>query len=105
MIMQDQSRRLSQPLQWGRREKTVVAVMLSCLLVAVVALGVYGLTKSSPSRKGCIDLSFASTLGVAQIHDCGGQARKLCASPNPSSEFAQELREDCRRVGYPFGTG
>jgi hypothetical protein len=103
MIMQDQSRRLSEPLRWGRREKTVVAVLLSCVLVALAGLGVYALTSGSPARKDCIELTFASTLGVAHIHDCGRQARLLCASPNPSPQFARELREDCGRVGYPFG--
>ena len=31
MIMQDQSKRLSEPLRWGRRERTVVAVVLACV--------------------------------------------------------------------------
>jgi hypothetical protein len=105
MIMQDQSRRLSTPLQWGRREKTIVAVVLSCLLVAAIGVGVFALKPGAPARKDCIGLTFASTLGVAQIHDCGAQARKLCAAPNPSRQFAEELREECRRAGFPFGGG
>ena len=43
MVMQEQSRRLSQPLRWGRREKTVVAVLLAC-----VAAG--GWSGSAPTR-------------------------------------------------------
>ena len=39
MIMFDQSRRLSEPLRWGRREKTVVAVLLSCVVLAAIGLG------------------------------------------------------------------
>ena len=34
MIMMDQSRRLSEPLRWGRREQTVVAALLECVLLA-----------------------------------------------------------------------
>jgi hypothetical protein len=105
MIMQNQSRRLSEPLRWGRREKAVVGAVLSCLVIALAALGAFALTTGAPARKGCIELTFASTLGVAHIHDCGTQARTLCASPNPSKEFAAELREDCKRAGYPFSTG
>jgi hypothetical protein len=105
MIMFEQSRRLSEPLQWGRREKTVVAVLLSCVALALIGLGAYALSSGAPARKDCISLTFASTLGAANIHECGAQARRLCATPNPSSEFAEELREDCRRLGFPFATG
>ncbi len=101
MIMFEQSRRLSEPLRWGRREKTVVAVLLSCVALALIGLGAYALTTGAPARRDCIDLTFASTLGVARVHQCGAQARTLCAAPNPSREFAQELGAECRRLGYP----
>ncbi|MGA2321697.1 MAG: hypothetical protein ABSG95_13295 [Solirubrobacteraceae bacterium] len=105
MIMFDQSRRLSEPLRWGRREKAAVAVMLSCLLLAAIGLGAYALTSGSPVRADCIDVTFASTLGGARLHDCGGQARRVCASPGAFHGIAQELRAACRRAGYPFGAG
>jgi hypothetical protein len=106
MIMQDQSRRLSQPLQWGRRERVVVGALLGCVVAALIGLSIYAVTNSgTPLGKGCIELTFASTLGVAQIHDCGAQARALCASPTPSRQIVDELREDCKKAGYPFGTG
>ena len=104
MIMFEQSRRLSEPLQWGRREKTVVAVLLSCVALALIGLGAYALSSGAPARRDCISLTFASTLGGANIHQCGAQARRLCATPNPSSEIAQELGEECRRLGYPLAT-
>ncbi len=51
MIMFDQSRRLSEPLRWGRREKTIVAVLLaSCVVLALAGLGAYALTSGSPAR-------------------------------------------------------
>jgi len=105
MIMFEQSRRLSEPLRWGRREKTVVAVLLSCVALALVGLGAYALTSGAPARRDCISLTFASTLGGAYVHECGTAARRLCAAPNPSREIAQELGEDCRRLGFPFATG
>jgi hypothetical protein len=105
MIMFEQSRRLSEPLRWGRREKSVVAVLLGCVVLAVAALVVYALKSGAPARKDCVSLTFASTLGGAYIHQCGKQARKLCATPNPSSEFAEELRGECRRLGYPLARG
>jgi len=102
MIMQDQSKRLSEPLRWGRREKTAVAAMLACVALIVLGLGAFALTSGAPARKGCVDITFASTLGGAHVHECGGQARALCASPGAFREVAEELRASCRRAGYPF---
>jgi hypothetical protein len=102
MIMFDQSRRLSEPLRWGRREKTAVAVVVTCLLLAVIGLGVHALTSSSPERADCIDVTFASTVGGATLHACGGQARAVCASPGAYRSIADSLRGACRRAGYPY---
>jgi hypothetical protein len=103
MIMFEQSRRLSEPLRWDRREKTVVAVLLSCVALALVGLGVFALTSGAPARKDCIEVTFASTLGGAVEHACGGQARSVCAAPAPFRGAAAELRAACRRAGFPFG--
>jgi hypothetical protein len=70
MIMFEQSRRLSEPLRWGRREKVVVAALLSCVVLALAGLGAYALTSGAPARKDCIQLTFASTLGAAFVHAC-----------------------------------
>jgi hypothetical protein len=101
MIMQDQSRRLSEPLRWGRREKTAVAALLSCLVIALIGLGAYGLTNSSSEPADCVRVTFASTLGGADLHGCGGQARRICASGGFRS-IEQELRQACGRAGFPY---
>jgi hypothetical protein len=102
MIMFEQSRRLSEPLRWGRREKTAVAVVLSCVLLALLGLGAYALTSGAPARADCIDLVFPSTLGGARLHACGPQARDVCASPGPYRGIGEELRAACRRAGFPY---
>jgi hypothetical protein len=104
MIMENRSKRLSEPLSWGRREKTVVAVLASCIAIVVIGLGVFALTSGSDSMepKDCVDITFASTLGAAKMHACGARARTLCAAPNASKEIAQPLEKACRRAGYPF---
>src|ERR1700677_2992507 len=68
MIMMDQSKRLSEPLRWGRREKTAVAAVLACVALIAIGLGAYALTSGAPARKDCISLTFASTLGGATVH-------------------------------------
>jgi hypothetical protein len=101
MIMIDHSRRLSEPLRWGRRERGAVAVVLACLVLAVVGLGAYALTSGAPRRADCIDVTFASTVGGAQLHACGARARRVCASPQAFRGIAEELRTACRRAGLP----
>jgi hypothetical protein len=102
MIMQDQSRRLSEPLHWGRRERIVVGVLLACVALAAAGLGAFALTSGAPARKDCIEVTFASTLGGATEHACGAQARTVCASPGAFKGVAKELREACQRAGFPF---
>jgi hypothetical protein len=102
MIMENRSKRLSEPLSWGRREKTAVAVLLACVLLAAVGLGAFALTSGAPHRKDCIEVTFASTLGAATEQACGSRARMVCASPDAFKRAAAELREACRRAGFPF---
>jgi len=99
--MYEQSRRLSEPLSWGRREKTIVALALSVLALAIAALGVFAFTSGSPARGDCITVTFASTLGGAQLHGCGAQGRAICASGS-FRHIEAELETACRRAGFPF---
>jgi hypothetical protein len=103
MIMFDQSRRLSEPLRWGRRERAAVAVVLSCVVLALIGLGAYALTSGSPQRAGCIDVTFASTVGGASLQACGVRARAACASPEAYRGSTPSLKVACRRAGYPYG--
>jgi hypothetical protein len=102
MIMQDQSKRLSEPLRWGKRERYVIAALLACVVLAAIGLGAYALSSGAPARKDCIEVTFASTLGGATEHACGGRARTVCATPGAFKSVAAELRESCRRAGFPF---
>jgi hypothetical protein len=101
MVMFEQSRRLSEPLRWGRSEKTAMAALLSCLALALIGLAVYGLSAGSPARADCIRVTFASTLGGADLHGCGRQARRICASGEFRS-IAAELHKACERAKLPY---
>jgi hypothetical protein len=101
MIMFEQSRRLQQPLRWGRREKTALAAVVSCLVLALIALGAYALTSGAPARSDCVTVTFASTLGGADLHACGSQARKVCASGDFRS-LQSELSAACRHAGFAY---
>jgi hypothetical protein len=102
MVMQEQSRRLAEPLRWGKREKTIIATVLSVVALALIGLVAYGLTSGSPARKDCIDVTFASTLGGAELKGCGSQARRICASGHTFKTIQTELKASCERAGFPF---
>jgi hypothetical protein len=102
MIMENRSKRLSEPMRWRRREKAVVAVLASCVVLALIGLGAYALTDGSREPKDCVDATVASSLGAAYLHACGARARAMCAAPGVSKEIGQPLREACRRAGFPF---
>jgi hypothetical protein len=104
MIMQDRSRRLTEPLRWGRREKVAVGAALGCLIATIIALGAYALSSGSPARRDCIDVTFASTVGGATLHACGARARAICASPGELKGISDSLRVACRHAGFPFGS-
>jgi hypothetical protein len=104
MVMFEQSRRLSEPLRWGRREKTIVALLLSCVAIAAIALVAFGLSSGSPTKGDCVQVTFASTLGAAQVKDCGSRARELCASGGEFRSAEAELKAACRRAGFPFSS-
>jgi hypothetical protein len=101
MIMVGQNKQLSKPLTWGRREKAVVAALISCAVLAAIGLGAYALTSGAPSRSDCVEVTFASTLGGATVHACGAHARHVCAS-GAFRGIEQELRAACRRAGFPY---
>jgi hypothetical protein len=101
MVMYEQQRRLSEPLRWGRREKTVVVALLCAVVLALVGLGAYAVSSGSRARADCIDVTFASTLGGADLRGCGEQARRICGSGSFHS-ISRELQAACARAGFPY---
>jgi hypothetical protein len=101
MVMFEQSRRLSEPLRWGRREKGVVAALLVAVILAAAGLVAYAATSGGRSRGDCIDVTFASTLGGAELKGCGARARAICGSGSFPS-LASELRAACGRAGFAY---
>jgi hypothetical protein len=102
MIMEARAKRLSTPLQWGRREKTAVGVLVATVLLALVALGAYALTSGSPARKDCVEAIAPSTVGAVRIHACGNNARRVCATAGSYKGIADALGKSCRHAGLPY---
>jgi hypothetical protein len=101
MVMQEQARRLREPLRWGRRERTIVGILVALLVAAGIALTVYAASSGAPARADCIDLEFPSTLGAAEVKGCGRQAQRICAS-GAYKGIRQEMKVACERAGFAF---
>jgi len=99
--MQEQARRAREPLRWGRREKAIVGALLAIVAATAIALVVYGASSGGPARADCIDLSFPSTLGAAEVSGCGERARRVCAS-GAYRGIAAEMRAACEHAGFSF---
>lgn len=105
MIMQDQSKRLSQPLQWTRTSRLAVLAAVLVLLIAGAAAAVIGSTGGARTHRGCIEVTVPSTLGGAVVRQCGSTARSTCANPaqDPGLAANGALQDACRRAGLAYG--
>ena len=105
MIMMDQSKRLREPLRWPRTGRLALIATCVLLVVAIATVAMIASTSGSSHRAGCVEVTFASTLGAAIIRPCGTKARTLCANPaeNPAAAAHNALREACGRAGLPYG--
>ena len=101
--MEARAKRLSTPLNWGRREKVAVGSVVAVLAAALIALGAYALTSGSPARTDCVETFAPSTLGAVRIHACGGRARQLCSTATRQRGIAENLSASCRRAGFAVG--
>ena len=106
MIMMDQSERLSKPLQWTRAGKLAVIVTVACLVLTFAGLAIHSLTTPGRpgAKQGCIDVTFPSTLGAANLYACGGRARSICASPGAYKGIEDLMRQSCGKAGYAYDT-
>ncbi len=106
MILVDHSKHLSEPLRWTSAGRVamiaVVALLAAGSIAAVVVSATGGGEKLAP---GCIEVTFASTLGAAIERPCGARAREACAEPGQNPGLAEHgaLREACRKAGLPYG--
>jgi hypothetical protein len=84
----------------------LAVIAASALLLAAIATAVVMSTTNGSSRRaGCIEVTFASSLGAAVMHPCGAHARQACAHPAeyPGAAAYGALREACRQAGLPYG--
>jgi hypothetical protein len=99
--MQEQARRLHEPLRWGRREKAIVGALLAIVAAAAVALAVYGASSGAPARADCVEFTFPGTLGASYVKGCGAKARRICTSGDYRG-IEQQMRAACTKAGFAY---
>ena len=98
----------------GRRRRSRTE-RLSVRLFGLVILVVLGLvvfsltTHQKKSGNGCVDFTYTTMIGGAEMYKCGAAARQVCATPpskkSVDGDFQTELYAACRKAGIPVGTG
>lgn len=89
------------------RERWVAGLgaIFSLLLVVAVVISLAGGAKAP--GKGCLNVTFASSMGADVIDNCGASARQVCAAVGTPGGYTgaagRELARDCRRLGLAVG--
>jgi hypothetical protein len=89
----------------SRRERWLLR-SVGALTAAIVLLVVLALVQSSAARRGCVEITIASSLGGQPLSGCGSHARAICAgagSEGYSGSAREAVRSACARAGLPVG--
>lgn len=92
----------------NRRERWVFGLG-GVLILIVVAATVFSLTThQGKSGHGCLDFTYPMAMGGEDLHECGAQAKHLCASPpnfgGLGRPLAAKLPGECREARLPYKT-
>lgn len=105
MVMIDQNKRLSEPLRWTRAGRIAMISAAALLVAALATVAVLAATNGHAHKAGCIEVTFATSLGGGVMQPCGAHARAACAHPAeyPAAAAHNALRDACRKAGLPYG--
>jgi hypothetical protein len=92
-----------------RRQKLVMAIAGSTVLLVLIGLGVWGAVAPdsySKSGNGCVNISIAGSTGGNIMHYCGNAAKQFCRSSSVQgqSRIAVLSRRQCQLAGLPPGS-
>ncbi len=101
------ARAIASPRVMGGRERWFVRVAVAATALLVAAVIVSLSVGSSSPRKGCLDVTFASSMGAGEVRGCGAAARRVCADVGTTQgytgELGRELADRCRVMHLPVG--
>jgi hypothetical protein len=92
------------------RQKRIFLIVGVAFLALLGGLGAWGALASngnSSSGHGCVNVTVPSSMGGADLHYCGAQARSFCQQAFRSQDQLSRLaRPQCVLAGLaPAGTG
>lgn len=94
--VEGQWQRANTPL--SRRDKRLLAAVAALAVAAAVAGGgVYAAQSSTRSDAGCVVVSMPSTMGGAEVRNCGAAAHTFCRLQGRVDETVAAA---CRRQGF-----
>jgi hypothetical protein len=85
----------------SRRERRILAVLVTVLLAGVALVAFAALTQGPATpAAGCLDVTGASTMGAGTEHVCGASAAELCRqNAGRDDPFAHAVERACRDSG------
>ena len=96
MPVEGQWQRARTPL--SRRDKRLLAAAGAIAAAAVAAGGVvYATHSSGRSDAGCVVVRLPSTMGGAEVRNCGAAAKRFCLL---QGKVDPTVAAACRRAGY-----
>jgi hypothetical protein len=101
------AQRVLAPRRLSRREKWILASVLSTVaalaLIVVISLG----TADHKSGKGCIDVTAPGFVGSQEVSGCGARARAICNSVGTGGGYSRGqdavVAAECRKQRIPVG--
>jgi hypothetical protein len=87
-----------------RRQKLVMAIAGSTVLLVLLGLGIWGAVAPdsySQSGNGCVNVTIPGTMGGGTLHHCGNSAKQFCKSSSVqgSARLAVLSRRQCQIAG------
>jgi hypothetical protein len=95
MPVEGQWRRANTPL--SRRDKRLLAVAAVAVVTVGAVGGVHAARSSARSDTGCVVVSLPSTMGGAEVRNCGAAAHTFC---HLQGTVDSTVAEACRRQGF-----
>jgi hypothetical protein len=89
------------------RERWIIGFLLAVVAALAIAVAVSIGTAEHKTANGCVDVKFPTTIGNAELYQCGSQARALCASVGTTRFTDVEGRAvavQCRKASLPVGS-
>lgn len=89
------------------REKWMIGGVLGVVAALAVVLVISFASSGPSSKSGCIYATLPAATGAEQIHQCGADAKAMCATVHTTGGFtpqaASTLASECRKAGLAVG--